>query len=1382
MKNLNAIIFSALLSISLQLNAQSIQVDKYVETYAGFGSSGYVDGPRGLAEFFFPAGLDVSIYNDIYIAGNPNLSIIRKITSEGIVSTYAGTGVQGFQNGNVSEAHFRYPTDVKYTASGYLYVADFGNHHIRKVSPTGEVTSVAGTNESGFKDGSKNEARFNQPYGLVVASQNTIYTTDHFNHAIRKITSNGTVTTIAGDGTEGFADGSGTQAKFYQPMGIAIDGDENLYVADARNNRIRKITPEGVVTTLAGSGVAGYVDGPGLTAAFNRPKDLEVVGNDLLVVDGFNHVIRKVSLLDGKVSTYAGNTNEATVDGFASSASFNYPLGIGVSTSGIVYVTQDHSIRKITNQTLSNFGTIEGIQSAYQELAISGSGLVEGVTVTAPLGFEISTNKLSGYSSSLSIPVTNGSFATVLYIRISSSTAEGSISGNVTLVSSGQEVKIPLTGSVKQRQAAPTIQIGTQSSYFAGSGLQGFSDGQKEIASFKTPGKIVFDGNGDMFIMDVSNSAVRKLSKEGIVSTIAGLGSTGDVNGDVSLAKFNFPTGVAVNGSGTVFIADTRNHKIKTISPEGVVSTFAGTGASGNTDGDVGTAKFYYPSDLAFDSKGNLFVADNINNCIRKIDTTGQVTTVDLGAYGVNGIEVDQNDNIYFVSTNTHQIIKLTPEGERTVVAGSSIGFVNAGGTNAKFDYPGDLAVTSDGTIFTIGANNNTVRKIDPSGAVFSLAASSSSTWGYLEGLSTKVMYDRPSAISVNQNDEIFVSDGGNNLIRKISKFTVPNMFGVEGGTAKPIQIPIITSGLLADVKVIAPEHMELKNDSYFFTPYTGDTLTISQTNGSVNFTLLVRFASTAPAGNYVDTINVITTGADTLKIPVQGLVDPNSAILYIEPTVTTLSGQTAGGFLDGNVDEALYKSPAGIVTTKDGTIYLADFSNNRVRKITTDGVVSTLAGSGVAGFVNAKGTAASFNLPLDLTLDNDENIYLLDRKNHALRKITPDGTVSTLAGDGISDLVDGEGSSARFNTPVGITFDSKEEVFYVADAGNNKIRKVTLDGVVSTLPFYVTSPTRVKMDKNGNLLVLTTHRLISLSKEGAITELFGSSSLSGDKDEYWTDARFYYPKDFELDKDGSIYLTDQFNSKIKKITPYGKVFTLAGSTVGLTNGFATGSKFNYPTALNLDNSGNLLISDANNNVLRKLSVQPLDTFIAINGNPSGAQGITFKGLNLSGDITFSAPAGFEVSTSSTTGFSQSISVTPSNLSSATVKVFIRSVGYADDYISSEYVVVTTPAAKSIYLPVVAKVDVISNIDEVQNALGMLYPNPVRDVLHLKLDENMEYNSLSIYSSTGVLEYQQAINGNEIIHVNLSFLKSGVYHVRLDGISSSTHRKVVKID
>ena len=317
-----------------------LSLSTVVTTLAGTGSHGSANGTGTSASFNAPVGVTTDGTN-LYVSDYGNHLIRKIVISTGAVTTLAGTGSSGSANGTGTSASFNYPVGIT-TDGTNLYVADEQNHLIRKiVISTGAVTTVAGTGSSGSANGTGTSASFHHPAGITTDGTN-LYVSDYENHLIRKIViSTGAVTTVAGTGSQGSANGTGTSASFYKPTGITTDGT-NLYVSDLFNFLIRKIViSTGAVTTLAGTGSQGSANGTGTSASFGGPWGITTDGTNLYVGDFVNHSIRQVVISSGVVTTVAGTGSQGSANGTGTSASFYNPVGI--TTDGTNLYVADYS-------------------------------------------------------------------------------------------------------------------------------------------------------------------------------------------------------------------------------------------------------------------------------------------------------------------------------------------------------------------------------------------------------------------------------------------------------------------------------------------------------------------------------------------------------------------------------------------------------------------------------------------------------------------------------------------------------------------------------------------------------------------------------------------------------------------------------------------------------------------------------------------------------------------------------------------------------------------------------------------------------------------------------------------------------------------------------
>ncbi|HZW36910.1 MAG TPA: hypothetical protein VFF01_08195 [Candidatus Deferrimicrobiaceae bacterium] len=617
-----------------------------VEVLAGAaGGPGFFDGSGTLVRFSSPSGAAV-IGSDVFVADTAN-HVIRKVdTLTGNVTTLAGVfGIPGAADGSGAAARFNSPTGI--VASGtILFVCDTGNHAIRRiVSTSGAVTTLAGDpGTAGAVDNNlPANVRFSSPRGIAIARDLTgtpLFVADTGNHKIRRVELTGATTTYAGTGSPGITDNDvAAGASFRSPEGVAAFGTD-VYVADTGNHTIRKVLSSGAVggsvTTIAGTAtLSGYVDNAaGLTARFSSPSSLVFIGTDLFVADTGNHVIRKIdtsAVPPAFVTTLAGTPGSA---GFADSdpgpAQFNGLKGIGILETGantlFVADTGNDTIRQVTLAgTVTTVagnppktGVIDGTGTAARFTAAAGAVVIGDIVYVADTG-NGTIRQITSSGEVTTLPGTVGPFISPAGITAIGSTLYVCDNVNHTILS------VPAAGGTV------TVLAGL-------SGSAGSSDGTGTAARFSAPGGIATDGT-DLFVADTGNHTIRQVTTSGQVTTIAGLaGNSGNADGSGGginpAARFNGPQGIATvvaSLATTLYVADTGNHAIRRVagvgSPNITVTTFAGTaGTAGFADGSGDSARFSSPAGItAVD--GTLYVADTGNHLVRRIESTRNVTT-----------------------------------------------------------------------------------------------------------------------------------------------------------------------------------------------------------------------------------------------------------------------------------------------------------------------------------------------------------------------------------------------------------------------------------------------------------------------------------------------------------------------------------------------------------------------------------------------------------------------------------------------------------------------------------------------------------------------------------------------------------------------------------
>jgi hypothetical protein len=635
---------------------------------------GSVDGTGAEARFNTPLGVAVDGAGNLYVADAGN-NIIRKVTPGGAVTTLAGTAsVSGGADGAGAAARFSSPRGVALDGAGNLYVADAGNNTIRKITPDGVVATLAGTaGMSGRADGTGAAARFNFPSAVAVDSAGNLYVADAFNFTIRKITG-GVVTTLAGTaGTSGSVDGTGTAARFGAPRGVAVDSAGNVYVADGNNHTIRKITTDRIVSTFAGSAsMSGSADGTGAAARFNFPSSvaLDSAGN-LYVADGVDNTLRMITA-GGAVTTLAGTPNTfGSADGFGADARFNSPQGVAVDSGGNVYVADSRSstLRKINAARVVN--TLAGTAGLM--------GTADGTGAAARFDFPVGVAADSA--------------------------------GNVYVADSNNNTLRKITAAGVVTTLAGTARV------------RGGADGTGTNASFNAPQGVAVDGAGNVYVADWSGHTIRKVTTGGVVTTLAGSADmAGSADGTGAAARFTSPQGLAVDGAGNLYVTDQSNHTIRKVTPDGVVTTLAGSaGVAGSADGTGTAARFNNPLGVAVDSAGNLYVTDSSNHTLRKVTPDGVVTTlagrasVPGSADGTGatarfnflaGVAVDSAGNVYVTEFRDSTLRKVTPTGTTTTIAGTAGVARIVFGTAPRFAFPLFLTIVGDSIVVV---DNNAV-------------------------------------------------------------------------------------------------------------------------------------------------------------------------------------------------------------------------------------------------------------------------------------------------------------------------------------------------------------------------------------------------------------------------------------------------------------------------------------------------------------------------------------------------------------------------------------------------------------------------------------------------------------------------------------------------
>ena len=664
-----------------------------ISTFAGGGAG---DGKNALlASLNAPADVVVDAAGNLYIADQYNFRV-RKVDTAGVITTVSGNGVPGYggDGGPAANAVLGGPTGLALDATGNLYVADLGSSSVRKITPSGQISTIAGTGVFGVDPdgGPATSTRLSFPANVAIAANGALYIAESGGHRIRKVDTNGIITTVAGNGNAGFGGdgGAAIAAQLAFPRGIAVDAAGNIYIADSDNNRIRKVDVSGVITTVAGTGAAkfGGDGGPAVVAQLASPRDLgfDADGN-LCIADASNQRIRKIDA-NGIITTIAGGASATGSNGDggpATSARLLFPTGMGFGPGGTLYIAaeSDNVVRKI-----------------------DGAGIITS----------LAGNGKGGYCCD-DDPAT----ATPL------PDARGVIAGPggdiyIAEISSNRIRKVDGAGKIH------TI-AGTGSSTFFGDG------GPATAAGLGGPRDMALDAAGNLYVADTGSRRIRKIDANGIITTIAGNGVDGYAGdgGAATSAELSGPEGITVDRNGNVYVSDTGNRRIRKIDVSGIITTFAGSGVDGYAgDGGAATAaELSVPKGITVDRSGNVYVADSGNYTVRRIDTGGIITTlVGNGTIGFsgdggpakaaqlnspNGVAVDDAGNLYIADSGNDVLRKVDTAGIISNLAGNhTSGFSGDGGAakTALLDRPIRVALDTRGNIFFSDTLNGRIRVV----------------------------------------------------------------------------------------------------------------------------------------------------------------------------------------------------------------------------------------------------------------------------------------------------------------------------------------------------------------------------------------------------------------------------------------------------------------------------------------------------------------------------------------------------------------------------------------------------------------------------------------------------------------------------------------------
>jgi beta-lactamase regulating signal transducer with metallopeptidase domain/sugar lactone lactonase YvrE len=627
------------------------------------------------------------------------------------------------------------------------------------------------------------------------------------------------------------------------------------------------------------------------------------------------------------------------------------------------------------------------------------------------------------------------------------------------------------------------------------------------------PSSVAVDGIGGFYVSSNTQRRIYHVAADGRLRLFAGydiLGYCG--NGELFNTSPISVSGLAVDSAGNLYYSDYANQCVRKVTPAGVITTIAGNGTRGYSGdgGPAASAQLRSAGGLAMDSRGNLYIADGVNHCIRKVTPTGIITTVagngkagfdgeggpatSAQLYAPRSVAVDAAGNLYIID---FRIRKVTPDGVMHTIAGkdrqvnrspsppSRKPFRGEGGpaASAQLSDPRGVAVDSAGNLYIL--DGDAIRKVTPNGAITTVAGNDKEGFGGDGGKAISAQLAGPSRMAVDSAGNLYIADMNNHRIRKLTSDGIINTVAGNGDQVdEPAGVAMDSAGNL------------------YFSDVANN-----------------RIRKVTPAGE-----------------------------------ITTVAGNGKAGFSGdgGPATSAQLKTPQGVAVDSAGNLYIADKNNHRIRKVTPDGVISTIARA-MPNVVRPSLT--QIYSPRSIALDSAGNLYIVaDQSDNCIHKVTPDGAISIVAGNG-KDGFSGDGgpaTSAQLNNPQGIAMDAAGNL-YIADSGNARIRKVTPDGIISTIAgmgiggdigddrpatSVQLSPRSVAVDSAGNLYIVAIRCVRKVTPDGIISTIAGNGKdgFSGDGGPA-TEARLSEPVSVTVDSAGNLYITDSANRNIRKVS-----------------------------------------------------------------------------------------------------------------------------------------------------------------------------------------------------------------------------------------------------
>ncbi|MDX2267559.1 MAG: hypothetical protein NW208_05600 [Bryobacter sp.] len=1138
------------------------------------------------------------------------------------VETVIGRGNDVGDGQPALQARLRTPNSVAFDRDGRLLIADRLHHRIRRLETDGTLSTIAGTGFRGVRgdDGLARDAELWEPNAIAVNREGVILIADGSSR-IRAITPDGRINTIAGNGRNGFSGDGGPalQASIGIPGGIAVDGAGNFYFSEILQARVRRVSPDGIITTVAGNGEGGFSGdgGPATAASLFVPLGLAISpGGTLLIADSGNLRVREV-LANGTIRTFAGG-GQGGDGGPANQAFLGNPCAVAADQQGNLFIGEFGSRIRLVKPG----GSITTLASAEEP---------QGGQAT-PIPFSLNANPCGlTVNAEGALLVARGGDDVVSQIAVKAEPWQetrlaGAGAEDITTLAPREATLFSPQGLAWDGASLLFTDAEAQRVYrfqadrlsvVAGNGTPGFSgdNGPASAAALTAPAAVAVAADGRVWVADSLNRRIRLVSPDGTITTLA--------SADAPLAenRIGVPLEIVADPAGNLYFTEVGRPTVKKLDPAGRVTVFAGsdTPGAGGDGGPATRARLNNPVGLALDAEGNLYIADSGNLALRRVSPAGIISTVARQLRNPTHLALDGEGRILLaevVNENQAGIIRrLESNGSLTLLAGNELADPSGDGglaTRAGIGLIGSLRATPDGAIWFTDSSNRTVRRLLPlspsslqivggdqqtsfAGAAFAqpLAVAAVSASGLpLSGL--RIAF-RLASGKAELGAETALTDANGIAL-------LPLVAGSEAGTVE-VDATLLNSTIGTvrfTLQTVAPPPAA--------PPLDPASLHISTLAGNASAANANALFLLEPAGFSRD-------GAGNYYLSDAGL----NRILRIDGdgNCTVVLGLAGGGFCPhARANPVAIQAPAGLLVTSAGDLLFAETTAHRVRKLSPTGELSVFAGTGRAGFTGDEGpaTAARLNMPTHLAEGTGGVIFISDTSNRRVRKVSPDGTIDTFAGSGIQGA-GGDGAPAReapLASPQGLAY-SSEGILYIADTAAHQVKGVSAEGVLfiaagtgeppsaasgdaeeaadedAALPAELDTPVSVALGQDGTLYIAETGRIRILAPKAAPSALpergLGSHLLLAS----------FASRLFVLDAD---------RAELRRLEPSGILSTLLGGRFSGDGGPALAASLGSPDGLVYDAQGNLYVADTQNNRIRRiLSDGTIETY-AGNGNP----------------------------------------------------------------------------------------------------------------------------------------------------------------------------------